>query len=225
MLEHDRRVEVGLKDRELICAACAPLLTSCSGLPECVSNTRRMVPFSLAVTSRDPSRLSARHDRCDVWASILLVLLASNSSTRTCPLWLPGHASTVWWDEGESAQRPLGLDTVSISCVHTKSLNLYTSTLYSITTTTLSRLRRTLLTSCRKESSPMSFLRWSSHIITLFGGKRPLFAAPTSAKMLHRKSISTCRIPPPSNSLLKVSLKGEQLYTRNPVRHPTAKQL
>mmetsp|Transcript_18514 Transcript_18514/g.42844 ORF Transcript_18514/g.42844 Transcript_18514/m.42844 type:complete len:235 (-) Transcript_18514:62-766(-) len=225
MLLHERRVEVGLKDRELIWAACAPLLTSCKGLPECVSKTRSMVPFSLAVTSRDPSRFSARQDRCDACASILLVLRASKSSTRTWPLWLPGHARTVWCEEGDRAQRPLRFETVSISWVQTRSLNLYTSTLYSITTTTLSLRRRTLLTSCRNDNSPMSFRRWSSQMITLFGGKRPLFAAPTRAKMLHLKSISTCRIPPPSSSLLKVSLKGEQLYTRKPVRHPTAKQL
>ena len=57
----------------------------------------------------------------------------------------------------------------------------------------------------------MHLLWWSSQIITLFGeylGDRP---PPTSARMLQRKSISTCPIPPLSKRLRKVSLNGSQL--------------
>ena len=171
---------------------CAPRRTSCRSLPVIVSKTRRMVPFSDAVASRVPSSVSAMHDSAAVCAFSEKVRRSSESSRRTCPRCVPGHASTVWLGAGHSAHSPRGFATVSISssCDRSEKLNTVTCqpaarqrrrgysprgrrrgrggarALYSRTTTTRSRRRRTALTSCRKWSGPMSFFRWSSQMIT-----------------------------------------------------------
>ena len=57
----------------------------------------------------------------------------------------------------------------------------------------------TAFTTVRNESSPMHLSWWSSQSITLFGGNFGRSPPPTSARMLHLKSISTMPMPP-SNS-------------------------
>ena len=100
---------------------------------------------------------------------------------------------------------------------------MYTYTLCSSATTTLSLRSRTARTSFLKESSPMQRLWWSSHIMTLFGGYAAERPPPTSARMLHRKSISTMPIPPFEKSRRYVCLKGSQLKMRKPESVPHAK--
>mmetsp|Transcript_15357 Transcript_15357/g.36471 ORF Transcript_15357/g.36471 Transcript_15357/m.36471 type:complete len:223 (-) Transcript_15357:393-1061(-) len=118
------QVESKLKAIDWMSAASAPRRSSCSGCPECESQTRMSVPRSEAVASRVPSRLSARHESVPSCAAIRVGRLMSKSSTRKCPFCNPGHASTHALEEGLSAHSPFGLEMVSKWCISRRSAKL-----------------------------------------------------------------------------------------------------
>lgn len=120
-----------------------------------VSNTRISVPFSDAVASNEPSELIPRHASAVSCAEMNFVVPKSKSSTRTCPLFSPGHASTVRSVVGEMTHNPRSLFAVSICCCSFKSEKLYTKILFASATTTLSRRNRTPRTGTLNASSPI----------------------------------------------------------------------
>ena len=71
----------------------------------------------------------------------------------------------------------------------------------------------TAITLFLNESSPIAFCWWSSHNITLLGGNLGYVPPPTSAKMLHLKSISTIPMPPWKSIIIFVSRWKVRLLT------------
>lgn len=184
--------------------------TSRSSVPLSVSKILISVPLVLAVASNWPSSVRVKQAIPESWAEIIVLFCSAKCSTRILPLCKSGQASTKESANCETSQSPLGFATVSIWCINLRSANLYTNIFISVTTIILSRRSRTPRTGVRNDSSPMHLPSWSSQIMTLLGGNCGWGPPPMSARILHRKSISTWPIPPPSNSLRKCSRNGSQ---------------
>ena len=130
-----------------------PRRNSCTSDAVCVSKIRMSVPFSLAVANNEPSALNPKHANAVSCAAMNFVVPKSNNSTRTCPLFNPGHAITVRSVVGDIAHNPRSFAAVSICCSIFKSEKLYTKILCAKATTTLSRRKRTPRTGTLNPSS------------------------------------------------------------------------
>ena len=125
-LEHAKNSFVAENAMEYMVARSAPRRNSRRSVALAVSYTRTNVPFSDAVARRAPSSESASMARSPSCALMNLVAPTSYSSTRTWPLFRPGHAITVCPCVGDSAHSPFGLAAVSVWCTIFKSEKLYT---------------------------------------------------------------------------------------------------